>query len=341
MNLSFNKKKSLVIITCLLATNLVTYYFTAKKSDPKKEATDEESNSSLYSNNGACAVKIERLSGYDYIKPLLFVDKECEADELLPLKQSVTNLITNYKNSGVLNSASVYLKEYSTNNWFSINPEEEYQPGSLLKVPELIAYLKMNELKPGVLDKKIKYNHIAPTGLKQNFKSKSIALGQEYTIRELLTYMIAYSDNNATAILNSNIDVTVFRKVFTDLGLKYPGDGNSTIKPKEYTLFMRTLYNSSYLNKEDSEYATELLGRCNFKEGLVSGIPSSITIAHKFGESGNLSEQQLHESGIIYLNNNPYVLTVMTKGKEYKKLPEVIKEISSIVYQSMLNNSSL
>jgi beta-lactamase class A len=102
---------------------------------------------------------------------------------------------------------------------------------------------------------------------------------------------------------------------------------------------MRGLYNASYLNNKNSEFATELLIKCNFKNGIVSGMPSSTKIAHKFGESGDAREQQLNESAIIYLNNNPYIITIMTKGKDYKQLPTIIKEISNATYQFMEQNA--
>jgi beta-lactamase class A len=87
-----------------------------------------------------------------------------------------------------------------------------------------------------------------------------------------------------------------------------------------------------------STIKTELLCKCNFKNGIASSIPSSTKIAHKFGESGDPVEQQLSESAIIYLNENPYLITIMAKGKDYKQLPLIIKEISASVYQSMQTN---
>ena len=104
---------------------------------------------------------------------------------------------------------------------------------------------------------------------------------------------------------------------------------------------MFNIYNASYLNRTNSEYATELLQKCNFNEGMKSGLPNSVKVAHKFGEAGDQNEQQLCETAIVYLNNNPYVLTIMTKGKDFKQLPQVTKEISSIVYQNMVQNTNV
>jgi len=253
----------------------------------------------------------------------------------------VYQLIENYKKNKVITSASVYLKAYSTNDWTSINPDEKFKPGSLLKVPELITFLRMNEIKPGILDKVILFDKPFDSAKKPEFVSKSIQLGQKYTVRELLTYMIAYSDNNATYILNTLIDVDVFKKVFTDLDLPAP-DWNASDYPltaSDFSLFMRALFNASYLTIEDSEFATKLLSKSDFKEGILKSLPPSIKAIHKFGEAGDLVEKQLHESAVIYLDNSPYLVTIMTKGNDMKKLPEVISQISSLIYQNM-NTSS-
>ena len=88
-----------------------------------------------------------------------------------------------------------------------------------------------------------------------------------------------------------------------------------------------------------SEIATKLLSQCDFKEGMLAGLPINTKVAHKFGESGTPQEQQLSESAIIYLNDNPYAITIMTKGKDYKQLPQIIKEISNATYQFMQQNA--
>ncbi|WP_309642079.1 serine hydrolase [Flavobacterium sp.] len=337
MNILKSKKSIGILIVSMIATNTLTYFYSTKKS---VSVADEADQSVHTDNSSGCTYKVQRLNGYDFIKPILFVDTQCESEKLSPVKQSVTTLINNYKNIGVINSASVYLKEYQANDWTGINMDEKFLPGSLMKVPELIAYLKMNELKPGTLDKVLLFDKTTFTDRHVNFGSKSIQLGKKYTIRELLKYMITYSDNNATDLLNRNIDLNVFKKVFTDLGMDAPdwSAKNYPITAKQFSVFMRTLYNGTYLNDENSEIATQLLSKCDFKEGLVAGLPTNTKVAHKFGEAGTTQEQQLSESAIIYLDNNPYVITIMTRGKDYKQLPLVIKEISNVVYQFMQQN---
>ena len=298
----------------------------------------EETKSLEYSNaNGSCKYSIKRLDGYRYIKPLMFVDDECEGDNLATSKQEVNEIIQNYKSLQGVISASVYIRDYKEGTWTSLNEEEQYEPGSLFKVPILIAYLKTEEIQPGTLDKELSFDH--PFAMDKNvaFKSKSIQLGQKYKVRELLKYMITYSDNNATALLNNNLKPEVLTKLFVSLGLQIPDIKASHyyFTAKQYSLFMRALYNASYLSIDHSEFAAELLSTCEFKDGIENGIPKGTKIAHKFGESGTPQEMQLHESAIVYLKDNPYLITIMTKGKDNKTLCKLITEISATVYNNL------
>jgi len=343
MNLSHNKKKTLILIASFVATNLGTYYV-ASKSKPAQDEESGHADASLYADNASnCSVSIKRLAGYNFIKPVLFVDRECESDKLFPIKQSVTSLFEEYKRTGDINSGSLYLKEYTDNEWIAINGDEKYMPGSLMKVPELIAFLKMEESNPGLLNKELVFDQNYSLDKHPKFLSKSIEFGHKYTIRELLRYMIVYSDNNATSLLFSHMDTNVFKKVFTDVGLQSPDltAQNYPISAKDFSIFMRILYNSSYLTNKNSEFATELLSQCSFKTGLVGGLPSNLKAAHKFGESGDPTEKHFSESAIIYLDNNPYILTVMLKGKSYDKLPQIIRQISNTVYQNMAGTTKV
>lgn len=338
----FHQRVSLLLLlVALIVSNLITFTFISKKYSAANRS-DAGTNTMLSS---GCGYNIKRLEGFNYIKPLLFVDDQYESDDMTQLKGTLNNLIENYKRDGLINSASVYLKEYNNNGWIGINLDEKFLPGSLMKVPELITYLKMEEMKPGTLDRVLTLNTKYVADKHPLYVSKSIQMGQSYTVRELLRYMIEYSDNEATSLLFDNMDKSVFKKVFTDFGMECPNLSaqNYPIGTKEYTYFMRSLFNASYLTIKNSEFATELLSKCNFTKGLVAGIPPGTKIAHKFGESGDPLEKHLSESGIVYLNSGPYTITIMTKGKEMEKLPEVIKQLSAAVYQFMAqrDNTSL
>jgi beta-lactamase class A len=285
----------------------------------------------------SCSYKINRVTKYAFIKPLLFGEKDCEALSMQSIKKEIQNKIDQYKKEGVLISASVYLREFERGDWMCINDTETYYPGSLIKVVGMLSYLKLAEEDPSILNKKYVFQSPSDVIPNQTFSSKEIEHNKSYDIKQLLKYMVSYSDNNATYLLNKNVNQVKFLDVFRDLSLPVPDMNKSTMKftIKDYSAFFKILYNAGYLTIDNSEFALELLADCDFKYGFAAGVPSSLEIAHKFGEAGDISTRQLHETGIFYLNNKPYLLSVFTKGYDIKALPQVLKSFSAITYKSM------
>ena len=332
--LSFKVSVTYLILS-LFFTGLVilggSYYYFKYNNSTQSEITS--------TNTQSCSVNIKRLNGFKFIEPLMYAKPGCESDNLHIVRQDLVKIIDEYKQAGIIVTASIYLRVFGHGDWVCINDTEKYNPGSLMKIPELIAFLRENEQNPVFLNKVIKYNNAFTSIRHAQYVSKSIELGKSYTIKELLKYMIEYSDNNATMLLNSTMDQKLFKQTFTDFGLPEP-DMNATDYPmsiKDYSTFLEALYNAGYLTIEDSEFAMELLSQCDFKQGLVGGLPNNTVIAHKFGEAGSNGIHELHECGIIYSGNKRYQLTVMTKGKDFSKLSDVLKSISRTVFQDINN----
>ncbi len=264
------------------------------------------------------------------------VRAECEAQKMIPLKSQLQNIIDAEKTQGHLMDASVFIKDCNTNDWISINGTSNFYPGSLIKLPMMIAILKMAEANPSLLDKKVTYNSGAVFPIKQTFGSKTVEPGHTYTVRELLKYMICYSDNGATQLLNPLIDADKMNELFKALGGSAPENNVNyfkyTVNAPDFSNFMSLLYNAGYLDIALSEYASEMLAQSDFKEGIVKGLPAGTKIAHKFGEAGHPGEHELHETAIVYLKNSAYLITVMTRGTDIKYLPNVIGSISKATY---------
>jgi beta-lactamase class A len=207
-----------------------------------------------------------------------------------------------------------------------------------MKVPIMIAYLKMAEKEPGLLNKELTYLDNFTNLPQQNIKLKTLEPGKTYKISELLNYMIVYSDNQATALLSENIEFGKIAKVFDDLDL--PKVDASTqeygISLKDYSRFFRVLYNSTYLSWDMSEYGLDLLVKSKYNKGLTKKLPESVVVAHKFGERNSDGIQQMHEIGIVYVKDKNYLIGVMTKGSSIEILEEVISDISKIAYDGIM-----
>lgn len=317
-----------IAFSALLTTGI---HYIQKNASPvfEKEAAVSEA--------ASCDFKISRLKGYKFTHPLMYAEPSSPAGEFGSLHNEVNSKIQAFKMNGTVKRASVYIREFSMGKWTSINDTEKFSPGSLLKIPELIAFFKMNEKQPGLLNKKLSVKQYIAYEKKTHFPTQSIELNKEYSIRELLFFMIRYSDNNATMLLNQYLDEAVFKKVFTDLGMAEPDMRSNDYKlsAKEFSVFMKVLYNASYLNIQDSETCLEMMSEGDFKNGLLAPIPSQIPVAHKFGEGGADSSPNFSETAIIITGSKAFLITIMTEGNDLLKLPEVTKSLSETVFKQM------
>jgi beta-lactamase class A len=285
-------------------------------------------------------------AAFTYISPLLACDVGSpEAfPEFAPLRSQLSKLIDAKINTREADSISVYIRSMRSARWFDINGTTTYAPASLLKVFVMMAYLKEADVtdNPGLLNSYITFK---ASGLaEQDTPGEAIphlVHGRAYTIRQVIEQMIRYSDNDALDTLVDNFDpqtLDAFQAIFTDLSLPSP------VKQKEgslnfmtvdnYAMVFRVLYGSTYLSHKYSEEALTLLAKAQYKDGIVAGVPAGFTVAHKFGVTTipQTGEHQLHDCGVVYYPDHPYLMCVMTKGKDFAKLQEAIKEISKESY---------
>jgi beta-lactamase class A len=105
-----------------------------------------------------------------------------------------------------------------------------------------------------------------------------------------------------------------------------------------YASFFRILYNSTYIDRSASEEVLSMLTEASFQDGLVAGVPAGTTVAHKFGSRQTRDgKDQLHDCGIVYATGKPYILCIMTQGKDFTKLAAFIKDVSARVYTNTIN----
>lgn len=335
-------KKS-VFIGSLLATaivsSLLTYLFTQSFSPKPVSYNDKRAMRAVTTPN--CPIELVRVpnSSSELIGPLLLADVSCSSPELDSLKKKVSDVINDKKKSGTIDQASVYVKSLRTGLWFEINGTQQYEPGSMMKIAILMTYLKQSEKDPQVLERELKLTSSfgQSTGLNQIRTSAPLELNKSYSVERLMKEMIVNSDNDATQLLIDNIDKTLFSRVMGDISGRTPDitDPNYSLSVMEYNRYLRVLYNTSYLTREKSLYALELLSKTNFKGGLTKELPAGISVAHKFGERPSENGFNFHEGGIVYLKGNPYAIVVMTKGRNSMLLPEVISEVSKICYDGL------
>ena len=284
---------------------------------------------------------------YQYVSPLL----ACNSGAVFPQSSSVTNAvdatINKHEQMGDITAASVYFADFSTGLWTTVNGNDKYYPSSLGKVPIMMALYELAESGKLSLDQSITY----PTGgqdlnAQQEIQpEQAIVPGKSYTVRDLIDYMIKYSDNNAAQLLYSLVNENDLGNIYSDLQI--PVNNNVTpttldfMTPQQYAILFRTLYNATYLSRTDSEAALALMTQTSFNQGLVAGAPISTTVAHKFGivsfyNGTTVTKRELHDCGIVYAPGHSYLLCVMTRGSSSLGSQEqAISDISNAVYTTV------
>ena len=329
----FLKKRQFIVIQIIIIFfwSLATWFYVESAKGNKQKSTSE---------------KEVRQGGYKFISPLL----ECELQEndsiqkYIPfenrLKEKITTEIID-QNPDI--HLSVYFRNLNNGPWFGIDEEKIFAPASLLKVPLMIAYLKEIEDDPRVAQLQFEFKEENENTVSQVVVPASkMELGKSYTVEDLLHRMIVYSDNEAASILISRMPRDKMIKTYAQLGVVDPDTQNldDFMSVKEYASFFRLLYNSAYLNRNSSEKALELLSQTDYDRGLRAGVDNKdVVIAHKFGErqasEGGKNVRQLHDCGIIYYKEYPYLLCVMTRGDDFDKLEKVIARVSELTFDEI------
>lgn len=298
-----NSKRYIVAIlffTVIILTNIVTYKLSENKN-----------------------LEIIKAPIFNLLNPArMFISQKDLIINIQPLRDGLNN-----KYEKDLN-VSVYFEYLPTGANISLNKDAEFYPASLLKIPVAMAVAKKidkgewkwnNKLVLMANDKDDKFGTL--------YKEPT---GSIFTIEELVKMSLVDSDNTAHFILLRNLEVNEINEVYKHMGLDGFLDTNGNLSAKQYSVILRSLYNSSYLTEDSSQKIISFLTQEKFREYLGSGFPLDITFAHKIGT--DTSQKIYLDSGIVYLKNRPYILIVMTKGKNEKEAQDIMKDISSLVY---------
>jgi len=254
------------------------------------------------------------------------------------IRNAVDEQITAEKKAGHADTVSVYYQSLNSDQWFSLYNNLLYQPASLSKVPLMMWFYSLSENDPEILDRQLDYQD-GTLGMAQHFDYGGVQPGNTYSVDQLIDSMIVKSDNNAAYALVSLLTPQDQLNLFADFDFRKSKTA-TTSSVDEYRLDVkslateyRMLYDASYLTPQDSEKALKLLSESKFKAGLEAGVPDGTVVAAKFGERQTSDgQEQIHDCGVVYAPAHPYILCVMTHGKDPDVLAGVIASISKIVY---------
>jgi beta-lactamase class A len=172
-------------------------------------------------------------------------------------------------------------------------------------------------------------------------------IGGTETVRALVRLMITESSNLATNILIERVGPARVSALLRDMGardmrvLRGVEDGkaferglNNTTTARDLAILMRALAEGRAVSREASREMADVLAAQKFNEGIPSGLPAGVRVAHKTGSITKIE----HDAGVVYPpRRKPYVLVVLVRGiADEKRAHRLIADISRAVYEDAL-----
>ena len=162
------------------------------------------------------------------------------------------------------------------------------------------------------------------------------------TLRDVATMMVAVSDNSATNVLIDRVGMDNVNALMTSLGLKHTllrrkmmdlkaaGEGRENVStPKEMATLLEQIYRGKVLNKEMTDDFFKVLS--THKDSWIPRyLPEGLKMANKPGAL----EGVRNDSGVIFVENRPYIICVMTTYlRRESDGEEAIARVSQAAYR--------
>lgn len=153
----------------------------------------------------------------------------------------------------------------------------------------------------------------------------------EYTLAEILQRIATISDNYASLMLAEKLGWDAVQAEAKILGAKATIIKSPiSTTPEDIANYFEKLYTKQVVSTASSDKIIELLLKSKLNDRIPTGLPEGIKVAHKTGELSRIR----HDAGIVYLENNPYIIVLMSKGLPFEDDGvEVLGDISKRVYE--------
>jgi beta-lactamase class A len=219
----------------------------------------------------------------------------------------------------------VAIEDLATGQTFFLRADEIYPQASSIKITVLAELYHQAQLSAEGASGKAKLTDLYTVDAKDLVQDSDIMLGltpgvTRLTNRDLATMMVAVSDNSAANVLIDRVGIGNVNALLDSLGLthtrlqrkmmdlKAASEGRENIStPREMMTLLEQIYRGKVLHKEMTAEFLNMLS--THKDSAISrGLPEEVRSADKPGELEGVRA----DSGIVFAQNRPYVISVMT-----------------------------
>lgn len=250
----------------------------------------------------------------DSVNNINMISKDVK--EVKPTK-SIDEIIDSYLNDNNIDrqAISIILSDEHKIH-YSLNAKKVFFAASTYKLPLAMLYYE----NMGNLDRKIQ---IMESDIEEGIVANSYFSGDYVSIRELLEYMIVYSDNTAGNRLYKNYGgwnkFLINANKYSEVDYYSISKGDNYINAQYLNDLLLYLYNN---REQFSELLLYL--KAATPNRYLDYFDINVPIAQKYGNF----DDNLHATGIVY-GNKVYFITIMTRGiiNPEKRIGEINKLI--------------
>ncbi len=236
----------------------------------------------------------------------------------------------------------VAIEDLVSGRKYLLHADDVFPQASSIKIAvlaELYRQVQQGKLKPTDVYT-VKTSDLVPDSPIMNGLTPGVT---KITLGDLATMVVAVSDNSATNILIDRVGMENVNSLLDSLGLthtrlrrkmmdlKAASEGRENIStPGEMMMLLESLYRGKVLNKPVTDDFFHLLSTKKMDSWISRDLPEDLKIANKPGSL----EGVRNDSGVVLLENRPYIFCVMTTYlRRERDGEEAISKISLDAYR--------
>jgi beta-lactamase class A len=212
----------------------------------------------------------------------------------------------------------IAIEDLATGETSGVNANANLPAASVIKIPVMVEVFK--QMEAGALDLNTTVDLVASDRDWGWGDMADAPIGTERTVNQLLWLMITQSDNTATNMLIRTVGRVHINHTMAALGMRqtrlsdYIRSESDSIRyalrtsPKDMLSLLDKIARERLVDEWSSREMLAILAGQHHNGLIPAVLPAGLKIAHK---TGSLHDT-LNDVGIVYRDNEPYVIAVMT-----------------------------